>query len=94
MSRKRFAAEHIVNMLRETKVLLNQDSAIGEVWRKFGISEQTYYRWRKNYGGMREGKAKHHMALEKKNVRLKKAVADLSLDRDISHTSLSEVESF
>ena len=83
MGRKRFTAEQIINMLREAEVLLNQDSTVGEVRRKLGISEQTYYRWRKDYGGMRVDQAKRLKELEKENVRLKKLVADLSLDNDI-----------
>lgn len=83
MGRKRFTAEQIINMLREAEVLLNQDSTVGEVCRKLGISEQTYYRWRKGYGGMRVDQAKRLKELEKENARLKKLVADLSLDNDI-----------
>ena len=83
MGRKRFRAEQIINMLREAEVLLNQDSTVGEVCRKLGISEQTYYRWRKDYGGMRVDQAKRLKELEKENARLKKLVADLSLDNDI-----------
>jgi transposase-like protein len=70
-------------MLREAEVLLNQGSTVGEVCRKLGISEQTYYRWRKDYGGMRVDQAKRLKELEKENARLKKLVADLSLDKDI-----------
>jgi putative transposase len=83
MGRKRFTAEQIINMLREAEVLLNRGSTVGEVCRKLGISEQTYYRWRKDYGGMRVDQAKRLKELEKENARLKKLVADLSLDKDI-----------
>ena len=83
MGRKRFTAEQIINMLREAEVLLNQDSTVGHVCRKLGISEQTYYRWRKDYGGMRLDQARRLKELEKENARLKKLVADLSLDNDI-----------
>jgi len=83
MGRRRFTAEQVINMLRETEVLLNEGSTVGEVCRKVGISEQTYYRWRKDYGGMREDQAKRLKELEKENARLKKLVADLSLDKDI-----------
>jgi putative transposase len=83
MGRKRFTAEQIINMLREAEVLLNQGSTVGEVCRKLGISEQTYYRWRKDYGGMRVDQAKRLKELEKENARLKKLVAELSLDKDI-----------
>jgi putative transposase len=83
MGRKRFTAEQIINMLREAEMLLNQGSTVGEVCRKLGVSEQTYYRWRKDYGGMRVDQAKRLKELEKENARLKKLVADLSLDNDI-----------
>jgi len=83
MSRKRFSSEQIIGMLREAEVLQSQGMTIGEVSRKLGISEQTYYRWRKDYGGMRVDQAKRLKSLEKENVRLKKIVADLSLDNDI-----------
>ena len=83
MGRKRFTAEQIINMLREAEVLLNQGSTVGEVCRKLGFSEQTYYRWRKDYGGMRVDQAKRLKELERENARLKKLVADLSLDNDI-----------
>lgn len=64
-------------------MLLNQGSTVGEVCRKLSISEQTYYRWRKDYGGMRVDQAKRLKELEKENAQLKKLVADLSLDNDI-----------
>ena len=83
MGRKRYTAEQIINMLREAEVLLNQGSTVGEVCRKLSVSEQTYYRWRKDYGGMRVDQAKRLKELEKENTRLKKLVADLSLDNDI-----------
>ena len=83
MGRKRYTAEQIISMLREAEVHLNKGSTVGEVCRKLGISEQTYYRWRKDYGGMRVDQAKRLKELEKENARLKKLVADLSLDNDI-----------
>lgn len=83
MGRKHYTAEQIIAMLREAEVLQSQGMTIGEASRKLGISEQTYYRWRKEYGGMRVGQAKRLKELEKENVRLKKLVADLSLDKDI-----------
>jgi putative transposase len=70
-------------MLREAEVLLNQGSTVIEVARKLGIAEQTYYRWRKEYGGMRIDQAKRLKELEQENGRLKKLVADLSLDNAI-----------
>jgi putative transposase len=83
MARKRFSPEQIITMLREAEVLLNQSNPVAEVCRKLGISEQTYYRWRKEYGGMRVDQAKRLKELEQENVRLKKLVADLSLDNAI-----------
>ena len=83
MSRKRFTSEQIITMLREAEVLLNQGSSVGEVSRKLGIAEQTFYRWRKEYGGMRVDQARRLKELEKENTRLKKLVADLSLDNAI-----------
>ncbi len=83
MGRKRYTAEQIIGMLREAEVLQSQGMTIGEISRKLGITEQTYYRWRKEYGGMRIDQAKRLKELEKENVRLKKIVADFSLDKDI-----------
>jgi len=83
MGRKRFTAEQIIGILRKAEILQSQGMAIGEISRKLGITEQTYYRWRKEYGGMRVDQAKRLKELEKENARLKKLVADLSLDKDI-----------
>jgi transposase-like protein len=83
MGRKRFTSEQIITMLREAEVLLNQGSTVIEVARKLGIAEQTYYRWRKEYGGMRVDQAKRLKELEQENARLKKLVADLALDNAI-----------
>jgi transposase-like protein len=83
MGRKRYTAEQIIGMLREAEVLQSQGMTVGEISRKLGIREQTYYRWRKEYGGMRVDQAKRLKELERENVRLKKLVADLSLDNDI-----------
>jgi len=83
MGRKHYTAEQIIGMLREAEVLQSQGMTIGEASRKLSISEQTYYRWRKEYGGMRVDQAKRLKELERENARLKKLVADLSLDKDI-----------
>jgi transposase-like protein len=72
MARKRFTSEQIITKLREAEVLLNQGSTAIEVARKLGIAEQTYYRWRKEYGGMRIDQAKRLKELEQENARLKK----------------------
>jgi transposase-like protein len=83
MARKRFTSEQIITMLREAEVMVNQGSTVIEVARKLSISEQTYYRWRKEYGGMRVDQARRLKELELENARLKKLVADLSLDNAI-----------
>ncbi|HUU36722.1 MAG TPA: IS3 family transposase [Candidatus Desulfaltia sp.] len=83
MGRKRYSPEQIITMLREAEVLLSQGTAVAEVCRKLGVTEPTYYRWRKEYGGMRVDQAKRLKELEQENARLKKLVADLSLDNAI-----------
>ena len=83
MVRKAFKPEQIISKLREAEVLLSQGSTVGEASRKLGVTEQTYYRWRKEYGGMRVVQAKRLQELEKENTRLKKLVADISLDNAI-----------
>jgi putative transposase len=80
MEKKGFSAEQIIGKLREAEVLLGQGSPVGEVSRKLGITEQTYYRWRREYGGMRVEQARRLKELEKENGRLKRLVADLTLD--------------
>jgi putative transposase len=88
MSRKRFTAEKIIGMLRESEVALAQGKKIGEVCRSLGISEQSYYRWRREYGGLKTTQAKRIKDLEQENRRLKKAVADLTLDKLILREAL------
>ena len=83
MGRKTFTAEQIIGKLREAEVLLSQGDSVGEASRKLGVTEQTYYRWRKEYGGMRVEQARRLKELEKENTRLKKLVADISLDNAI-----------
>jgi putative transposase len=83
MKKKEFTPEQIIIMLREAEVLLSQGTTAVEVSRKLGITEQTYYRWRREYGGMRVEQAKRLKELERENTRLKKLVADLSLDNAI-----------
>ncbi len=83
MVRKNFTPEQIINKLREAEIHINQGSSISEASRKIGVTEQTYYRWRKEYGGLRIEQAKKLKSLEKENTRLKKLVADLSLDNAI-----------
>jgi putative transposase len=83
MARKGYTAEQIINKLREAELLVCQGSTIGVASKKIGVTEQTYYRWRKEYGGMKIEQAKRLKELEKENSRLKKLVADLSLDNAI-----------
>jgi len=83
MDRKTYTAEQIINKLREAEVLLSQGATVGEASKKIGVTEQTYYRWRREYGGMRVEQAGRLKELEKENSRLKRLVADLSLDISI-----------
>jgi putative transposase len=83
MAKKGFTPEQIINKLREAEILLNQGATLSAILKKMGISDVTYYRWRKEYGGMRVDQAKRLKDLEQENSRLKKLVADLSLDNAI-----------
>ncbi len=80
MARKRYTAEEIIGHLREAEVALAQGQKIGTVVRTLGVSEQTYYRWRREYGGLRVDQAKRLKGLERENSRLKRLVADQALD--------------
>ena len=88
MARKYFLPEQIIGKLREAEVLLSKGSKVAEVSRQIGITEQTYYRWRKEYGGMRVSQAKRLKEVEKENARLKKLVGDISLDNAILKETL------
>lgn len=81
--RKRYTPEQIITMLREAEVLLSQGKTVKEASKQLGIAEQTYFRWRREYGGMDVTQAKKLKEVEKENARLKKLVADLSLDNAI-----------
>ncbi len=83
MVRKAFKPEQIINKLREAEILLSQGATVAEASRKLNVTEQTYYRWRKEYGGMRVEQAKRLKELEQENSRLKKLVADITLDNAI-----------
>ncbi len=83
MARKTYTPEQIINKLREAEIHINQGISIAEASRKIGITQQTYYRWRKEYGGLRIEQARKLKSLEKENTQLKKLVADLSLDNAI-----------
>ncbi len=80
MSKKRFTAEQIIAKLREAEMGLSQGQTVAQVSRKLGVTEQTYYRWRKEYGGLRLDQAKRLKELERENVQLKKLVANQALD--------------
>ena len=75
--------EQIIRRLREVEVFCGEGATIADACRKIGVTEQTYYRWRKEYGGLRVDQAKRLKELEKENDRLKKLVADLTLDNAI-----------
>ncbi len=77
---KRYKAAEIVMKLREIELSINKGLDVVKACREAGISDQSYYRWRKEYGGMKMDQAKRYKELEQENVRLKKLVADLSLD--------------
>jgi putative transposase len=86
---KRIGVEKAIRMLREVEVLQSQGSTIGEACRKLGVSEHTYYRWKKEYGRLHVDQAKRLKELERENGRLKKLVADLSLDNAILREAAS-----
>jgi transposase-like protein len=81
MPKKRYNAEDIIHKLREADVLLSQGMNVSQVSKRIGIADQTYYRWRKVYGGMKVDQAKRLKELETENARLKRAVADLTVDK-------------
>ena len=81
MGRQRNTAEQIISKLREAEVALAKGQTVAQVSRTLGITEQTYYRWRQEYGGLKVDQAKRLKGLERENTRLKRAVADLTLDK-------------
>ena len=83
MARKKHTAEEIIGKLREAEVSLASGRTVGEVCRGLGITEQTYYRWRREFGGLKMDQARRLKELERENSRLRKAVADLTLDKVI-----------
>ena len=83
MPKKTYTPEQIINKLREAEVLLSQGATLAVIWKKIGVSDCTYYRWRKEYGSMRIEQAKRLKELEQENSRLKRVVADLALDNAI-----------
>lgn len=83
MGAKRYKPEEIISKLREAEVLLAEGVNVGEVVRRLGVTQVTYYRWRKEYGGMKVDQAKRLKDLEKENARLKRLLADAELDKAI-----------
>jgi transposase-like protein len=83
MSNKRHKPEQIISKLREVEVELAKGVPIGQASRKIGVTEQTYYRWRKEYGGLKLDQAKRLKEFEKENARLKRLLADAELDKAI-----------
>ena len=83
MGARRYKPEEIILKLREAEVLLAEGVSVGEVVRRLGVTQVTYYRWRKEYGGMKVDQAKRLKDLEKENARLKRLLADAELDKSI-----------
>ncbi len=83
MPRKRFSAAEIVNKLREAEVLIAQDQSVAQACKQIGITDQTYYRWRKEYGSLSTDQAKQLKELQRQNARLKSLLADAELDKAI-----------
>jgi len=83
MGKQRYTSEEIIHKLREADVLIGQGQTMGQVTKQIGVTEQTYFRWRKSHGGLRIDQAKRLRELEAENSRLKRAVADLTIDKII-----------
>ncbi len=83
MPKKRHTAEQIIGLLRQAEVELAQGRRMGEICRGFGVSEASFYRWRAEYGGLKVDQARRLRDLERENARLKRAVAELTLDKQI-----------
>ncbi len=81
MARRKHTVEQIISKLREAEVQLGRGSTVGDVCRSLGVTEQTYYRWRKEWGGLKLDQAKRLKLLERENGQLRRAVADLTLDK-------------
>jgi transposase-like protein len=89
MARRKYTSEQIIHKLREAEVLLSQGQSVREAARQIEVTEQTYYRWRKEYGGLRVDQAKRLKGLERENIRLKHLVADKELDIQILKETLA-----
>ena len=81
--RSRYTPEQIIGKLREAEILMSKGASVVEVCKKIGVTDVTFYRWRKLYGGMQIPEAKRMKEMEKENARLRKLVADLSIDNQI-----------
>ena len=89
MPKKGYTAEQVINKLREVEVMTAKGESMDSAIRKIGVTRNTYYRWRKDFGGMRVDQAKRLKELETENSRLKRLVADLSLDNSILREAVS-----
>jgi putative transposase len=89
MAKKHRTPEQIIHLLRQAEVELAQGQSVPQVCRKLGVTEQTYYRWRKEYGGIRTDQARRLKDLERENARLKKLVAEAELDKAILREAAS-----
>ena len=89
MAKKRLAVEQIIQKLREAELELARGQTVPQVVKKLGVTEQTYYRWRKEYGGLRTDQAKRFKELEQENARLKRLPADAELDKAILREAAS-----
>ena len=89
MARKAYTPEQIIRKLREAEVFIGEGMTTREAARKIGVTEQTYYRWRKEYGGMQISQAKRLKILEKENTRLKRLVAEKELDIQILRETIA-----
>ena len=90
MPQRGYSPEEIIHKLREAKVLISQGQTVRAAARQLGVTEQTYYRWRRAYGGMNKSQARRLKELDQENKRLKQLVADLSLDKAILEEALSK----
>ena len=81
MGRKRHTSEEIIGKLREAEIVLAQGGTASDVGRRIAVSEQIYYRWGKEYGGLKTDQARRMKDLEKENLRLRRAISDLTLDK-------------
>lgn len=83
MAKRRYSPEEIISKLREAEVLLSQGATVAEASKRIMVTEQTYYRWRNEFGGMKVSQAKRLKELERENAQLKRAIADITLDKQI-----------